>query len=161
MVLWFAGTALVSVWLVFRDPAFDHRLLIVGALAPDLLDAPFGGARVAHAIVAPVAVLTVVMLATRGRRALRRSLLALPIGMFLHLVFDGAFRDTEPFWWPFTGIAFADVPLPVVTRGWWNLALELAGAAMLVWAARRFGLADAERRRAFLRSGRLHPVDGP
>jgi hypothetical protein len=157
MLLWFAGTAVVAVWFVFRDPAFDHRMLIVGALVPDVVDVGFGGARLGHALVAPVAVLTVVMLATRGRRTVRRSMLALPIGMFLHLVFDGAFRDAVPFWWPFTGVDFGDAAIPAVTRGWWNVPLEAAGAVMLAWAWRHFGLRDAERRRAFLQTGRLVP----
>jgi hypothetical protein len=161
MLLWFAGTALVAVWMVFRDPAFDHRLVIVGALVPDVVDAPFGRAGVAHALITPVVVLTVVMLVTRGRRTRRRSWLAVPIGMFLHLVFDGAFREAVPFWWPFTGFSLGDVALPAVSRGWWNVALEVIGAAMLVWAWRTFGLAAADRRRAFLRTGRLVPVERP
>ncbi len=160
MLFWFAGTALLAAWVVFRDPAFDHRLLIAGALVPDLLDAPFGGARAAHALVTPVAVLVAVMLATRGRRALRRSWLAVPIGMFLHLVFDGAFRETSPFWWPFTGGGLGDAPLPSVARGWWNVPLEVAGLVVLVWAWRRFGLGQAERRSYFWRTGRFL-VDRP
>ena len=32
MLFWFVGTAVVAVWFVFRDPAFDYRLLIVGSL---------------------------------------------------------------------------------------------------------------------------------
>jgi hypothetical protein len=36
-----------------------------------------------------------------------------------------------------------------------NVALELAGVAMLVWAWRKFGLADPQRRRQFIRSGTL------
>lgn len=158
MVLWFAGTAVLAVWLVFRDPAFDYRLVIVGAVAPDLVDGVTGGAWLAHTLAAPVVVLTVVMLATRGRRVLRRRLLALPIGMFLHLVFDAAWADTSVFWWPFSGLALPDAPLPSLDRGWWSLLLEVAGAAMLVWAWRRFGLSDPQRRRVFWRTGRLDPA---
>ena len=52
MIFWPAGVALGLVWLVFRDPAFDYRMVVVGALLPDLLDAPFGGARLAHTLLA-------------------------------------------------------------------------------------------------------------
>jgi hypothetical protein len=94
------------------------------------------------------------MIVTAGRRPIRRRLLSLPIGVLLHLVFDGAFSATEVFWWPFMG-GFDDAPLPIAQRGWWNLGLELAGAAMIAWAWRFFGLADAARRREFLTEGRL------
>lgn len=155
MLLWFLGGSLVIVWSVFRDPAIDYRLVMLGALLPDLVDGPLGGARVFHSVVTAVAVLTIVMLATIGRRALRRRWLALAIGVFLHLVLDFAFSDTRAFWWPFTGLALPDSPLPSIDRGWWSLVLDVAGLAMLVWAYRRFGLADPERRRLFVREGRF------
>jgi hypothetical protein len=155
MLLWFAGTALAAVWLVFKDPAVDHRLVVLGALLPDVIDAPWGGARVAHAVVFPVALLTVVMLATRGRRHLRRSLVMLAVGVFLHLVFDGVAGDTRVFWWPFSGAALPDAPLPSVERGWINVPLEVVGLALCAWAWRRFGLSDPSRRRAFARTGRI------
>src|SRR4051812_13646421 len=93
MLLWFAGMAFVAVWMVFKDPAIDHRLVIVGALLPDAIDVWTGGRWVAHSVLFSVALLTVVMLGTRGRRLLRRQLLAVPIGTFLHLVLDGMWTD--------------------------------------------------------------------
>jgi hypothetical protein len=158
VVLWFAGTAFLAVWLIFRDPAFDYRLVIVGALLPDLVDAVFGGAAILHSVFGSVVLLGVVMLATIGRRSLRRHLIALPIGTFLHLVFDGAFTSSQSFWWPLAGGSLAEHGLPVVGRGWWNVLLELIGLIILVWAWRRFGLADPARRRLLLRQGRLDPT---
>jgi hypothetical protein len=157
VLLWFWGTSLVAVWVVFHDPTMDYRLVLFGAIVPDLIDAPFGGTAVGHSVTASVAVLLVVVLATVGHRARRRRLLALPIGMFLHLVFDGAFTDARAFWWPLSGLSFADEPLPSVARGWWDLGLELAGAAMIGWAWRRFCLHDRQRRRQFGRCGTLTP----
>ncbi len=155
MVLWPAGVALGLVWLVFRDPAFDYRMVVIGALLPDLLDAPFGGARLAHTLLAAVAVLTVVMLATGGRRHLRRSLLAVPIGMFAHLVADGMRARTETFWWPFFGPSL-EGRLPALDHGLAVLVLEeLAGAAIVAWCWNRFRLTDPEVRRRFLRTGHL------
>jgi len=69
-------------------------------------------------------------------------------------VFDG-FTSSQVFWWPFAGGSLGEHPLPVTSRGWWNVALELVGLAILVWAWRRFGLTDPRRRRLFLREGRL------
>lgn len=154
MILWFAGTSFLAVWVVFHDPAIDHRLVIVGALLPDVIDGLTGGPWVFHSVAASVALLCVVMLATVGRRRLRRQLIALPIGTFLHLVFDGAWGDTKTFWWPFSG-HFGDHRLLSLQRGRFDVVLEIAGAAMLVWAWRRFRLAEPDRRRYFLRTGRL------
>lgn len=158
MLLWFLGTALLTVWFVFTDPRFDYRLLLLGAIAPDLIDIPAGTARWAHSLTVAVGVLTAVMLVTAGRKPIRRLLLGLPIGMLLHLVFDGAFASTEVFWWPFSG-RWGSVKVPSIERSWvLTLAMELAGAAMLWWSWTRFGLADAERRQRFLRHGTLSNV---
>ena len=108
-----------------------------------------------HTLVASVALLAAVMLATRGRRHARRRWLALPIGTFAHLVFDGAWATTATFWWPAFGSAL-DSPLPAIDRGLVLLGVqELAGAGVLAWFWWRFGLSEREVRDRFLRSGRL------
>lgn len=155
MLLWFAGGSFLAVWLVFRDPAIDHRLVMVGAILPDVVDLPAGGQWVGHTVVASVVLLVGIMLATTGRRLLRRQLLAVPIGTFLHLVLDGAWTDTETFWWPAFGLDLGEGGLPSIERGPLNVLLELLGLGILVWAHRRFRLGEPERRRQFLRSGRL------
>ena len=152
MLLWFIATSVLTIFFVFRDPRFDYRWLIGGALLPDVVDVWFGGARVLHSLTGAVVAMVFVMVVTAGRRPIRRRLLSVPIGVLLHLVFDGAFGSTEVFWWPFMG-GFGDADLPVVQRGWWNLAFEFAGAAMSVWAWRFFGLADPARRRRFVTTG--------
>ncbi len=155
MILWPAGVAVALVWLVFRDPAFDYRLAVAGALLPDLVDGPFGGARVLHTLAAAVVVLLAVMLLTRSRRGARRHWLALPIGMFVHLLVDGMWARTETFWWPAFGSGFSH-PLPALDHGMAVLvAQEVVGAALLVWAWRRFGLTDPAVRGRFLRTGHL------
>lgn len=154
MFLWFAGMSFLAVWVVFKDPALDHRLVMAGALLPDVVDVWTGGRWFAHTVLASVGLLTVVMLGTQHRRLLRRRLLALPIGTFLHLVLDGMWTDQEVFWWPVAGSEFGEA-LPSVARGWVNVPLELLGAAALVWAWRRFRLGEPERRRLFLTTGRL------
>jgi len=155
MLLWFLGTAVLSVWYVFTDPRFDYRLLVVGAVLPDVIDLPAGQARWAHSLTVSVGTLAAVMVVTAGRKPIRRLLLGLPIGMMLHLVFDGSWASTTVFWWPFIG-SWGDVDMPSIQRGWWNVPLEIAGAAMLMWVWKRFQLADAERRRTWWRTGVLH-----
>jgi hypothetical protein len=156
--LWFISTAVLTIYFVFRDPAFDYRALLVGVLLPDLVDSLFGGARVFHSLAGAVGLMALAMLASAGRRPVRKKLLAVPIGVLLHIVFDGAFANTDVFWWPFSG-GFGDAALPVVERGWWNVALELVGAALLVWCVRLFGLSDPQRRRHFVRTGELTAAD--
>ena len=139
---------------VFTDPRFDYRLLLVGALLPDIIDAPFGQARWAHSLTVAVGTLTLVMLVTAGRKPIRRFLLGAPIGMLLHLVWDGAFSSAKVFWWPFSG-SWGEMRVPSMERGWLNAPMELIGAVILWSAWRRFGLADVERRRTFWRHGTL------
>ena len=156
MLLWFAGLSLVIVWQIFKDPAIDYRLIVAGALLPDVVDGPLGGPRVLHTLAFSVALLAVVMLGTRHRRRLRRRLLALPIGTFVHLLLDGMWADTRVFWWPIYGGAFRAHGLPSLQHPIVVLALEeLAGAVALWWCWHRFGLSDPGVRARFLRSGRV------
>lgn len=154
MLLWFLGTALWTVFYVFTDPRFDYRLLLVGALAPDIIEVPFGQARWAHSLTVTVGALALVMLLTSGRKPIRRLLLGLPIGMLLHLVWDGAFASTKVFWWPFSG-SWGNVQVPSLERGWLNVPMEIAGGLMLWWAWVRFGLAESERRASLVHHGLL------
>jgi hypothetical protein len=154
VLLWFLGTAIVTIWWVFRDPRFDYRLLVVGSVAPPVVDVWFGGALVLHSLAFSVGVLALVMIATVGRRALRRTLLGFPLGTLLHLVYTGAWTDTSTFWWPFAG-GFDDARMPIAARGWWNVPLEIVGLTMVAWVVRAAGLADPTRRRRAWRTGQL------
>lgn len=157
MFFWFIGTAIVTVGLVFRDPRFDYRLLIVGSVLP-IGDAALGGARALHSLTVSVVLLAVLMIVTAGRKPIRKMLLGLPIGMILHLVFDGAWNNTEVFWWPFFGFSFDDSRLPIVDRGGWSVVLEAAGIGICVWLWRHNGLGNARRRSQFLHDGQLDAV---
>jgi hypothetical protein len=161
MVLWFAGGSWLLVWATFQDPAIDYRLVMAGALAPDAVDGVAGGARVLHTLAFSVGLLLVVMLGTRGRRATRRRLLALPIGTFLHLVLDGMWTHTHVFWWPAFGAGFGGAPLPSIAHPVaLTLLEEAAGLSAVAWCVWRFGLRHPERRARFLRTGRLGPEFG-
>ncbi|MTA65574.1 MAG: hypothetical protein F2517_03355, partial [Actinobacteria bacterium] len=131
MFFWFIATSIWSVWFVFRDPKFDYRVLAIAALIPDLVDGlllAFGASRnVMHSVVTSIVVLFTIMIATAGRRPIRQRLLAIPIGLFMHLIYDGAFAATKTFWWPLTGTVVDDKSLPSIKRGLVNLPLELFG----------------------------------
>ena len=157
MFLWFAGLAFVLVWTVFKDTAIDYRLVMAGALLPDVVDGLVAqGPRVLHTLVFSVGLLVVVMLATRGRRLARRRLLAIPIGTFCHLLLDATWTREVTFWWPFLGRTLGGDGLPSLERPVPVLiALEVVGLLALVWCHGRFRLGEPERRQEFLRTGRL------
>ncbi len=155
MFFWFVGTAFVTVWFVFRDDRFDYRVLALGAVAPDVVDAPTGGSWVMHSVTASIALLVVVMAIARRGSVRRRRWLALPIGSLLHLVFDAAFDNTGVFWWPFAGLSFGDEPIPSLDRMAVNVPLEIAGLVMLWWVWRTNELSDPARRDRFVRTGHL------
>ena len=154
MFLWFAGGSVVLVWAVFRSPVIDYRLVVLGSLLP-LVDLVFGGPRVLHSVVGSVVLLVLAMVVRPGRRLEQRRLVAVPVGTFLHLALDGAWADTDAFWWPFTGWAWSEGRAPEASRSGVAVVLELAGAAALWWAWNRFGLADPRRRARLWRTGHL------
>ncbi len=129
MFFWFIGTAVASVWSVFRDPKFAYRWVIAGALVP------------MFSVVMVVGVLTAVMLLTIGKNAAkhaaRKNWLALTMGLFFHLVFDGAFLSTNMFWWPVAGFSSDGYVLPLVERGFLNVPLEILGIFLLFWTRKQ------------------------
>jgi hypothetical protein len=154
VVLWFVGPSILIVWSVFRSPSADYRLVALGSVLP-LVELPIGEPRLLHAMAGAAVGLAIVMLAARGRRVLQRRWLAVPIGMLLHLVLDGAWADAEAFWWPALGTEWSTTELPELGRGALNLVLELIGAATCWWLYRRFRLDETSRRADFIRTGRV------
>lgn len=155
MLLWYLGVSTAFVWNVFRSPALDYRLVMAGSVLP-LLDVATGGPSILHTLVFAVALMTVIMLTTRGRRLLRRRLISLPIGLMTGLVLDGSWTDKTVFWWPAFGGAFPHDGLPELQRGTaWMVVLELIGAAALAWCWMAFGWSDRQRRDLFIRTGHL------
>lgn len=154
MLLWFIGPSILIVWGVFRSPGADYRLVAVGSLIP-LIEIPFGQPRLFHSLTGAAVLLAAVMIGARGHRLVQRALLALPIGVLLHLVLDGAWTDTQAFWWPFLGTAWSTAELPELGRGPLNVLLELGGALACLYAYRRFRLDEPDRRALFLQTGRV------
>jgi membrane-bound metal-dependent hydrolase YbcI (DUF457 family) len=155
VLLWFAGVGMFAVWQVFRSPALDYRLVMLGAVLP-VGEVVVGGPRLLHTLLFAVALLAVVMLATRQRRLTRRRLISLPIGILVHLVLDGVWTMANVFWWPAFGWDFGTDGVPEATRPLGLILLfELAGMAALVWCWRAFELGNPGHRRTFLRTGHL------
>ncbi len=125
MLVWFIGTSVASVWSVFRDPKFAYRWVIVGALIP------------VFSVVTVVGFLVAVMLLTIGKKAVRKNFLALTIGLFMHLVFDGAFLSTKMFWWPLAGLSLDGYAIPLIERGFLNIPFEIVGVGLMLWTKKQ------------------------
>lgn len=126
-----------------------------GSVLP-LAEVALGSPNILHTPVGSVLALTLVMIVSWGRPLRRRSLIGIPIGMFLHLVLDASWTRSSLFWWPVTSGGFATGSIPEVDRPlpvW--LLLEALGGIALVWAWQRFGLDDAAPRRTFFRTGQM------
>jgi len=156
---WFLALSTLIVWQVFQSPALDYRGVLIGSVLP-LVEVVFGGPRLLHTLLCPVAAMVLVMLATRHRRVRRRAWLGLPIGLFMHLILDGTWSRSELFWWPLLGVDTGGGGLPELSRGAWGVVLELVGIAVGWWLWRRLGLGDPARRQALLTTGRLPSADG-
>lgn len=154
MFFWFIGIGFLAVVLVFKSPALDYRLVIAGSILP-LIDVIPGVPPVLHTLVGAVVLLTLIMLATQKRRLLRRRLLGLSIGVFVHQVLDGTWTNTKLFWWPAFGFDFPSSKLPTFGRGFLGILLEMVGLAAIMWSWKQFRFDDPERWEAFKRYGRL------
>jgi hypothetical protein len=153
--LWFAGLSWLAVWRVFRSPAIDYRLIVLGSVLP-VVDDVIGRPTPLHTLLGAVAAFGLVAVVTRNRRMVSRQWVGIPIGMFFHLVFDGTWTDTKLFWWPFTGGSLGELAVPEL--GWpigIVVAAEIVGALVLVGLWVRLGLTDPDRRRVFLHTGHL------
>ena len=154
MFFWYVAVSFAVVALVFDSPAVDYRLVMLGSVLP-VVEILAGGPWALHTLLAPLAVLVVVMLATRGRRLARRRWLGLPIGLLLYLVLNGVWRQVDLFWWPIYGTTVDAADLPE-WRPWAVLVwLELIGLAVGAWTVRRYGLTDRKRLRLLATKGHL------
>lgn len=155
MLLWYAGVSVLIVFMVFRSIGIDYRLVALGALAPLILDVPFGRPAFFHTLVFSVVLLAGVMLGTVGRpRLVRRRWLCLPIGTFCALVLSGAWTSTALLWWPTLGWSF---PPGHLLGAWWVVLIEeFVGLVACWWLVGLCDLYLPAPRRAFFATGRLH-----
>ena len=54
MFFWFLGVSVAFVWFVFRSPALDYRLVMLGSILP-IGEVVFGGPKVLHSLIGSVA----------------------------------------------------------------------------------------------------------
>lgn len=154
MFLWYAAVSVVLVHTVFRSVGIDYRLVAGGAMLPLLVDIPWGRPAFGHTLAFPVALMTIIMFATIGRRRLlRRRLLCVPIGVFCGVLLSASWLHPTVFWWPALGWSF---PAGHLLPGWWVVVIEeLIGLVALWWIIGVGSLYEAAPRREFFRTGRL------
>ena len=171
MIFWHVGgTVFLARW-VFRDPEMDLRVLVLGAMLPDLIDKPIGsilftsyygtGRLYAHTLLFAAVVMTVVMISTRRGSRARKRWMALPIGVLIHLLLDMPI-DAATLWWPVLGLEFPPFAegalvdlVAYLLKSPWVLVQEAVGLAYLVALYRRARLGEPEQRRQLLETGTL------
>lgn len=136
MLLWFVGVSWFAVWLVFRDARFPFAAVAAGAVLPDVVGLAVGRAAPSHSAVVVSVAMLVAVLGTMGRRNVRKVLIAGAIGSLLHIVFDFSAGDAGVFWWPASGPALPDRPIPSLDRPLAvNLVLEVVGVLLIRWVS--------------------------
>ena len=155
MFIWFAAASFLIVVMVFDSPSVDYRMVMLGAVAP-VVEGAVGGPWLLHTLAGCVVVFAIVVVATRGRRLAARRAVGVPIGLLLHLVLDGTWLSSSLFWWPFGGgRPLGEGHIPEFDHLGSSLGLEVVGVLIAIFLIRRFELAVPDRRRAFIRTGRL------
>ena len=169
MIFWHLGAATVLVYVTLGRSRIDYRFILIGAIAPDLVDGLLGlflfdgpaGRWVAHSMLAVVVVAVTILLVFKGEKRLSRFGLA--VGWLTHLVFDGMWNAPLTFLWPAFGTEFATEPVEpyswtLVTEPFahlWTWGAEIVGFGILAWFWVAFELSDRERRGRFLEDGLL------
>ena len=170
MLFWHLGGTVAAIRYAFRDDRMDLRLLLVGALLPDIVDTPvgliayttFGGVRLmTHSLIFGALLMTVVVLATRRGRP-RKRWMPLAIGVLMHLFLDAMWAEPDTFLWPFLGWDFAasefgsaGALVRSILSDWRVWLLEAVGLAYLATLGYRGDLMSRDERVRFTRTGRI------
>lgn len=171
MILWHLGIGAVLVYVTLGRRRIDYRYILIGAVAPDVVDGSLrhvidyagAGRGLAHTLVSFMVLAVVIVTALRGET--RLSVFGLAVGWLTHIVLDGMWQAPKTFLWPAFGFTFDGAPeepysLALLTDPaghLWLWAGELVGLAALgwLWVAHRMG--EDDRLRLFLKDGYLRP----
>ena len=171
MILWHLGVATAIVYVTLGRRRIDYRFILLGAIAPDIVDGILGlflfegdsGRWVAHSVLAVVVVSVAIIVGLKGET--RLAWFGLGVGWLLHLVADGMWSAPETFFWPAFGNTFSEVPAepyswelltdPLAHLSTWGA--ELAGLAILAWFWVAFELGKDDRLKLFMKDGYLRP----
>jgi hypothetical protein len=171
VILWHLGTAAALTYVSLGRRRIDYRYILVGAIAPDVVDAVLGlryewgpaGRGIAHSLLAASVVAIAIVVGARGEQ--RLALFGVAVGWLLHLVADGMWQAPATFLWPAFGPDLSPSPaepysLDVLVHPLDHVTTwlgEVAGALLLGWFWVAFDLGRDGRARDFARDGRLRP----
>jgi hypothetical protein len=171
MLFWHLGLTAGIVFLTLGRRRIDYRVVLLGAILPDLIDKPIGrvffpdqfeNSRLfGHTFLFAIALLLVIQLVTRGATA--RRWFVLPIAVLIHLALDGMWNEPVTLFWPLFGLEFPRMPME---NYWWEVFIrlfqhpieglkELAGLAVLLYMSFAYELHKRTRLREFVRTGTL------
>jgi len=164
-----ATPAAKTSWFVRLAARLDIRVLLVGALLPDIIDKPLGHILFAESLsngrIFGHTLLFAVLLAALGwwlyRKRHRVWLLTLAAGSFCHLVCDQMWRVPRTLFWPAYGFAFDKIAYDDYLGSLWEGLLhnpavyipEIIGLLILAWLG--FTLLRRRSLIAFIRRGEV------
>ncbi len=146
----------------------DIRILMIGALVPDIIDKPlsflgFGNGRsITHTLIVFLIVLAIALLLYSSKK--KTWLLAISIGMFTHLILDSMWATPRTLFWPLYGWAFPAASHKIglgQISAWWNMLLtnprlDLSEAIGFVIVAGFVGILLHEKKfKSFVLSGQI------
>lgn len=161
-VLGHLGITLGLAWLLaFRWPSIrmDYRVLLVGAVLPDLIDKPLGAVLGLQARLWAHTLIFLAVLAALGRLRPLHAVTWLALGVAVHLALDMIWFEPNIALWPLYGWSF---PAGVLNLGGYLEVLltdpyvqfgEITGSVLLIAFARAHGLFSWSALRSFLRTG--------
>jgi membrane-bound metal-dependent hydrolase YbcI (DUF457 family) len=146
----------------------DIRILMIGALVPDIIDKPLGflgfgnGRSITHTLLILLIVLFIGLYLHKNYK--KTWLLAIVIGMFTHLILDSMWATPQTLLWPLYGWAFP-VPDHKIGLGqinlWWHTLITNPGVdiseafGLLILTGFIVILVHERRFKTFLRKGRV------
>lgn len=171
MLFWHLGMTCAIVFFALGARRIDYRVVMLGAILPDLIDKPLGrilfpdqfqtGRLFGHTLLLVVVLLLTIQLVLRGAAA--RRWFVLPIAMLIHHVLDAMWNGPITWFWPLFGASFPPDPLnghwldaflgPLSSP--WVLAGEVAGLVTLVYLGRAYRLQEPVLWARFWRRGEL------
>lgn len=170
MLFWHLGMTAAIIFATIGRRRVDYRVVLLGAILPDLIDKPLGrilfegafqSSRIfGHTLLFSFGLLLLVMLAMRGATA--RRWFILPIASLIHLGLDAMWNHPITLFWP----VFGDFPPEPVEGYWWDVLTrmfkypleglkEIVGLVALFYLYLGNGLSDKNARRTFLKTGEL------
>ncbi|MDQ4149744.1 MAG: metal-dependent hydrolase [Actinomycetota bacterium] len=171
MLFWHLGLTAAIVFFTLGHRSIDYRVVLLGAILPDLIDKPIGriffeeefqnGRIFGHTLLFSTLLLLAIQLSLRGSAA--RRWFILPIASLIHVALDGMWNEPVTLFWPLFTTTFPKFP---EESYWWEalmrplehpatLVKELVGLALLVYIGAAYRLLEASRIKEFMRTGVL------